>query len=145
MCDGCSACCTVFACTAIGKPMGVPCVHAFAGHGCAIYDLRSQGCRDFRCLWLAGSLPEEARPDRIGVIFVLGKTDSPLTLALGSQPVEARECAPDGFNRPLSLGIINLLSDKMLVNLIRGEAREMLMPAWMKPKVIALLEVGDGN
>lgn len=54
---------------------GNPCRHC-TDRGCAIYDNRPEDpCRRFVCAWLEADspLPEEMRPDKAGVIVVLGK------------------------------------------------------------------------
>ncbi|MDH3513717.1 MAG: hypothetical protein OEM83_02470 [Gammaproteobacteria bacterium] len=52
---------------------GKPCPYS-TGHSCSIYDTRPKHpCRRFVCGWLENNspLPEEYRPDKIGVIFVI--------------------------------------------------------------------------
>lgn len=69
-CGDCTACCTFLK---IGtpeliKPAGVTCEHC-RDRGCAIYAKRFPVCRGWHCLWKhIPVLPEEARPDRSGVL-----------------------------------------------------------------------------
>lgn len=52
---------------------GKPCPYS-TGHSCSIYENRPEyPCRKFVCGWLEkdSPLPEEYRPDKIGVIFVI--------------------------------------------------------------------------
>lgn len=67
-CGPCQACCTWLKVPELPKDAGKVCEH-LCHSGCGIYDQRPRSCRKFECLWLKGELPEEARPDKIGVIF----------------------------------------------------------------------------
>jgi hypothetical protein len=54
---------------------GKPCEHCTA-KGCGIYETRPENpCRSFECGWLqdGSPLPEHLRPDRSGVIVILGR------------------------------------------------------------------------
>ncbi|HWE45540.1 MAG TPA: hypothetical protein VG407_05880 [Caulobacteraceae bacterium] len=77
-CGDCFACCDVSAIDdpALRKPPHVLCEH-YRG-GCTVYAARPATCRSFHCLWrrLAG-LPDDARPDRIGVLFAFQREGSP--------------------------------------------------------------------
>lgn len=77
-CGGCTACCRALAIPELDKPSATPCRHeqpALAGRpaGCGIYATRPETCRGFRCLWLAGALPQGERPDRSGLIASAGR------------------------------------------------------------------------
>jgi hypothetical protein len=82
VCGECSLCCTLLRVDALGKLGGEPCIHQRFGDpagGCGIHDRRPGICRGYRCLWLAGSLEESDRPDRIGAVLSLtteGETPS---------------------------------------------------------------------
>lgn len=73
-CGECRLCCKAMGVAELSKPPGVWCVHAgdHAGGGCAIYQDRPAGCREFNCAWLTdmqGLFEDSDRPDRIGVVF----------------------------------------------------------------------------
>jgi hypothetical protein len=73
-CGACSLCCTLLRVDALGKLGGEPCRHQRIGKadgGCGIHDRRPGICRGYRCLWLAGSLEESDRPDRLGAVLSL--------------------------------------------------------------------------
>lgn len=77
-CDGCIACCEGWLSARIDgvriRP-GTPCIHC-TDSGCGIYERRPQEpCRQFICGWLQedSPLPRHMRPDRCGVIVVLGR------------------------------------------------------------------------
>lgn len=72
-CGDCVACCEVLRIVdpQVGKPAGVMCRHN-TGKGCRIYETRPTVCRRWFCLWRRiDAMPDEARPDRSGVIFCL--------------------------------------------------------------------------
>jgi len=49
----------------LDKPPGIACAHLRAPKGCAIYESRPAGCRDFYCEWrLSERLGREWKPDR---------------------------------------------------------------------------------
>ncbi len=81
-CGDCSACCTYLRVESeeFQKPAGVTCQHCTAG-GCDIYATRFPVCRVWHCLWKhIPSLPEEARPDRSGVLCCLERQADPETV-----------------------------------------------------------------
>lgn len=78
-CGGCTACCKSLKIdvAALRKPAGVLCPNC-SGGGCGIYENRPQPCQTFFCLWRrVGTMPDDLRPDRIGVIFSIEFVDPP--------------------------------------------------------------------
>ena len=75
-CGSCTACCEGWlVSTVTGMHPGNACRHC-TGQGCAIYENRPQDpCRNFICGWLQPNspLPDEMRPDKAGVIVLLGR------------------------------------------------------------------------
>lgn len=70
-CGTCNLCCTVMAvgdCVPEPKPKNVKCRQLTVLGQCGIYAERPQSCRDFRCLWLMGMLPEELKPSRVNAV-----------------------------------------------------------------------------
>ncbi len=64
-CGSCTLCCKTVAVEALAKPSGTACPNALPCKGCAIYDRRPAGCREFYCEWmLSRALGPEWRPDR---------------------------------------------------------------------------------
>jgi hypothetical protein len=71
-CGTCTLCCKVMAVQALDKPVGAWCQHCAPGRGCKIHETRPSECRAFNCLWLGDpKFPENLRPDRTKVVFVL--------------------------------------------------------------------------
>lgn len=66
-CGSCNLCCKVYDGPYPGKAAGQWCRHCTPGRaeGCAVYDARPQGCRDFHCLWMTAPwLGDEWKPER---------------------------------------------------------------------------------
>jgi hypothetical protein len=58
-------CCKTLAVAELAKPPGAWCPHCLRSGGCAIYESRPAGCRDFHCEWLLSEkLGPEWKPDR---------------------------------------------------------------------------------
>lgn len=70
-CGDCSLCCKTCHITDLNKPGGEWCPHADpGGAGCTIYDQRPGECRTFECCWRQGMLPDDCKPNKIGVLAV---------------------------------------------------------------------------
>jgi hypothetical protein len=68
-CGECRSCCNVFPLPALGKPAGVWC-HLLGPAGCTVHENGlPEVCSQYSCYWLDHEeLPEESRPDRIGLV-----------------------------------------------------------------------------
>ncbi|GGQ92856.1 YkgJ family cysteine cluster protein [Deinococcus ruber] len=55
-CSACGACCSAPDIAALGKPLGVPCVHLGAGCLCRIYEGRPAVCRNYQPDWVCGEV-----------------------------------------------------------------------------------------
>ncbi len=51
-CGSCSLCCKLMRVPWLDKPSGTWCQHVRKGQGCAIYETRPEGCRNFACGYL---------------------------------------------------------------------------------------------
>ena len=92
-CGDCSACCTVLAINALGKPADTECKHDC--NGCVIYESRPDGCRSYRCAWLEGELSDGDRPDEVGLVVDSGNSQI-FKLMWGPRARVARELWPGG-------------------------------------------------
>lgn len=64
-CGSCTLCCKTVAVAELAKPAGTWCPNCQRSKGCAIYESRPAGCRDFYCEWLLSEdLGPEWKPDR---------------------------------------------------------------------------------
>lgn len=76
-CGGCTACCKVLGIEELSKPPHTPCKHCSLA-GCDIYESRPSVCRNWFCFWrVMEGIPENARPDKIGVIISFETYDKP--------------------------------------------------------------------
>lgn len=70
-CGSCTVCCRVLEIKTLAKPAGTLCEHN-TGSACGIYEDRPAACAKWHCLWRkVEALPDELRPDRLGVMFSL--------------------------------------------------------------------------
>lgn len=99
-CGDCNECCKVIGVAELNKPYHTPCVHQ-TGKGCAIYGNHPAECKHYRCAWLLGMLPEEMRPDKIGIL---------VDAEGGDEWVVIQECQQGALHSPIGRGLISLLS-----------------------------------
>lgn len=111
-CGDCVACCKFPAIDVpeLRKPADVLCPHN-TGRGCSIYEQRPQPCRTWHCLWRRiAAMPDEARPDRVGVVFEIVSDEKP-SLPFERLYVLARGLeGPDAFDHPLVGAIIDMFA-----------------------------------
>ena len=62
-------CCKTMGVVELEKPSGTWCVNCAIGKGCKIYDARPESCRNFTCLWLAGYVPLQFKPDAVRAVI----------------------------------------------------------------------------
>lgn len=76
-CGECRQCCVVFPLPALDKPAGVPC-RLLGPAGCTVHgEGQPEVCRRYACYWLEHEdLPDEARPDRTGMVVTESGTVS---------------------------------------------------------------------
>jgi len=118
-CGGCTACCWSMGVASLTPPFE-SCRH-IDGRGCLIYDTKPEDCTKFRCLWLDDvDMPDEARPDLIGVIFYL--IVDPVD---GSDHLAARSSAPGGIQRTSAQTLIEIASRRMEVSIVHDDAVTM--------------------
>jgi len=84
----------------LSKSFHTPCLHQ-TGTGCGVYAERPADCKDYRCLWLQGQLPEELRPDRCGILVDAEGGDEWLVI---------QECRPGALSSPVGCEIVRQLS-----------------------------------
>jgi hypothetical protein len=72
-CGDCTLCCTTLKVDtpAFAKPAEMPCVHLLS-RGCGIHASRPAICRTWFCAWRrVAAMPDQARPDRSGLLVSL--------------------------------------------------------------------------
>ena len=68
-CTPCRLCCKIFPLPVLDKPADVWCEYA-CSTGCSVHDQgRPPVCREYDCYWIEhAEMPEQYRPDRIGIV-----------------------------------------------------------------------------
>ncbi len=109
-CGSCSYCCTHVKVDAFNKPAGISCSHLLPVindcGACGIYEDRPSECRQYKCSWLEGRLPEELKPDKSGLLFETGWIEWPkkLFMVMGFEHVAG---AIDRFEKQLDAAAKN--------------------------------------
>lgn len=105
------------------KQDGHWCPHAAPGArpgACTIYEDRPQSCRDFRCAWLHGTLPDDWKPDRLKAVIVGNVADERL------MQVYEDPHGPEVSKGKLVPWIRQCLNRGLVVCVVRGERSRML-------------------
>jgi Fe-S-cluster containining protein len=115
-CGDCTACCTVLTVDTpdFSKPAGTPCVHLTAG-GCSIHAVRPHICRTWFCAWRrVAAMPDEARPDRSGLLVSLNFVREPQNCLEGVS-INIRALAPgDAIDKRLAAAIVDSVCDQLV-------------------------------
>lgn len=115
-CGSCTECCTAGAVDELSKPAGVRCPNLRRDKpGCAVHGSAPETCGSFRCLWLQGVGPDDARPDRVGVF-----------LTLQAVPHLPASSAPGAFARQNLTGGRGLIAVECWRDAARTSARSIL-------------------
>jgi hypothetical protein len=117
-CGECTLCCRLMGVEELEKPNDKWCVHCKGG--CQVYNVRPQTCRDFTCLWLAGALRIEDRPDKTGVVCVPQDEGKTVVMHVRDEPL--RNSTQQVVNRLARNWIIKGLR----VILVKGKKQVML-------------------
>lgn len=128
-CGECTACCTVLTVDTpeFKKAAGTPCTHLGAA-GCGIHAERPTICRTWFCAWrrVAG-LPEDARPDRSGLLVSLNFERSPRNCFEGvSINVRLLE-GSDAIANGMAAAVLDRLCDDLIPVWFSDGAKKMLM------------------
>ena len=128
-CGDCVACCTVLTVDTpdFRKPPGTPCIH-LTSRGCGIHAVRPHICRTWFCAWRrVSAMPDEARPDRSGVLVSLNFEQAPrncfegisinVRLLAGSQAIE----------NGMAATILDSLCDQLIPVWFSDGSKKMLM------------------
>jgi hypothetical protein len=110
-CGGCMQCCTTLPVNhpELRKPAGTPCCH-LASAGCGIYPGWPSVCRTYQCVWkLMSDFPEEARPDKCGVIFTFFRWSESQPEFLRASVVATAVNTPADFDHPVARACLDTL------------------------------------
>lgn len=121
-CGTCVYCCKAMGVSELRKPADTWCSLVQIGGktpGCSDYENRPAGCRDFECLWLHSSMPDQFRPDRIKALLTA-------TMDGESLVVRIDPATPDHWRTNKALhSFITAMRSKLRVIIVCGEKRTM--------------------
>jgi hypothetical protein len=128
-CGACTACCTVLTVDTpdFRKPAGTPCEHLGA-RGCAIHAVRPHICRTWFCAWRrVASLPDEARPDRSGLLVSLNFVREPQNCLEGVSINVRALAGSDAIESGMAATVLDSLCDQLVPVWFSDGSRKMLM------------------
>lgn len=157
-CGDCTMCCTILTVDTpdFQKPAGIRCTH-LAAHGCSIHAVRPHICRTWFCAWrrIAG-IPEEARPDRSGILVSLDFIREPRNCFEGVSIMVRLLPGSEAIENGMAQAILDSLCDRLVPVWFSDGAKKMLMhpensvatlvisgaaaPAHLKDEVVAWRE-----
>lgn len=128
-CGGCTACCVVLTVNTpdLKKPAGTPCPQ-LTGNGCSIHDVRPHICRTWFCAWRrVAEMPEEARPDRSGLLASVNFVREPRN-CLEAVSINVRTLEPDkAIDSDMARLVLDSLCDRLVAIWFSDGSRKMLM------------------
>jgi hypothetical protein len=128
-CGDCTVCCSVLTVDSpeFKKPAGTPCVHLAAG-GCGIHAVRPQICRTWFCAWRrVAAMPEEARPDRSGLLVSVNFVREPQNCFEGVSINVRALTGSDAIDKGMAATIFDSVCDRLVPVWFSDGSRKMLM------------------
>ncbi|WP_037520820.1 YkgJ family cysteine cluster protein [Sphingobium yanoikuyae] len=128
-CEGCTVCCTILTVDTpdFKKPAGVHCAHLVAD-GCGIHAVRPHICRTWFCGWRRmKGLPEEARPDRSGILVSLDFVREPRNCFEGISIMVRLLPGSDAIENGLAGAILDSVCGQLVPVWFTDGSKKMLM------------------
>jgi len=128
-CGDCTACCTVLTVDTpdFKKPAGAPCIH-LGSRGCGIHAVRPNICRTWFCAWRrVEAMPDEARPDRSGLLVSLNFVREPRNCFEGVSINVRALAGADAIDKAMAATILDSLCDQLVPVWFSDGSRKMLM------------------
>jgi len=128
-CGDCMACCTVLTVDTpdFKKPAGTPCPH-LGSHGCSIHAVRPHICRTWFCAWRrVAEMPEEARPDRSGLLVSLNFEREPRNVFEGVSINVRAITGSVAIEKDMAAAILDSLCDRLVPVWFSDGSKKMLM------------------
>jgi hypothetical protein len=128
-CGDCAVCCTVLKVDSpdFKKPAGIPCEH-LASHGCAIHAVRPDICRSWFCGWRrVAALPDDARPDRSGLLVSLNFEREPRNCLEGVSINVRALPGNDAIANGMAATVLDSLCDQLVPVWFSDGSKKMLM------------------
>lgn len=128
-CGDCTACCTVLTVDTpdFKKPAGTPCPQLTA-QGCGIHPVRPHICRTWFCAWRRiAAMPEEARPDRSGLLVSLNFERTPRNMFEGVSINVRTLPGSDAIATGMAQTVLDSVCDGLVPVWFSDGSRKMLM------------------
>ncbi|MBU3077856.1 YkgJ family cysteine cluster protein [Sphingomonas quercus] len=128
-CGGCTACCTVLTVDTpdFKKPAGMPCAQLTA-NGCGIHDVRPPVCRTWFCAWRrVADMPDEARPDRSGLLVSLNFEREPRNCFEGVSINVRKLAGSNAIESGMAATILDSLCNQLVPVWFSDGSTKMLM------------------
>lgn len=129
VCGDCTICCTILKVDTpdFEKPAETACVHLGA-RGCGIHAVRPRICRTWFCAWRrVAALPEDARPDRSGILVSINFVREPRNcfegVSINVRLLGGSTAIEDG----MAARILDRLCDRLVPVWFSDGSRKMLM------------------
>lgn len=128
-CGGCTACCVTLKVDTpdFAKPAGTPCAK-LTPTGCSIHAVRPTICRTWFCAWRrVAALPEEARPDRSGLIVSVSFNQEARNAFEAIALTVLALPGSDAIASGMAARVLDSLCDQLVAVWFSDGARKMLM------------------
>ena len=128
-CGDCMACCTVLTVDTpdFKKPGGTPCQHLVA-RGCGIHAQRPPICRTWFCAWRrVAAMPDEARPDRSGLLVSIAFERAPRNCFEGVAIVVRVLPGSDAIANGMAAAMLDTLCDQLVPVWFSDGSQKMLL------------------
>ncbi|MCI4592525.1 YkgJ family cysteine cluster protein [Sphingobium sp. BYY-5] len=142
-CDDCTICCTILTVDTpdFKKPAGTPCTH-LGSHGCSIHAVRPHICRTWFCAWRRiADMPEEARPDRSGILVSLDFVRGPRNCFEGVSIMVRLLPGSAAIGNGMAGAILDSLCDDLVPVWFTDGSKKMLMHP--ESSVVSLVLSGE--
>ena len=143
VCGDCTICCTVLTVDTpdFKKPAGTHCKH-LARHGCSIHAVRPHICRTWFCAWRRmADIPEEARPDRSGILVSLDFVREPRNCFEGVSIMVRLLPGSEAIENGMAGAILDRVCDDLVPVWFTDGSKKMLMHP--DNRVASLVMSGD--
>lgn len=128
-CGDCTVCCTVLTVDTpdFKKPAGTPCAN-LTTDGCGIHPVRPHICRTWFCAWRRiVDMPDEARPDRSGILVSLDFVREPRNCFEGMSIMVRLLPGSEAIENGMAGAILDRLCDGLVPVWFTDGSKKMLM------------------
>jgi hypothetical protein len=128
-CGDCSLCCTVLKVDSpdFKKSADQPCAH-LAPRGCSIHAIRPNICRTWFCVWRrVAAMPEEARPDRSGLLVSLSFNREPRNCFEGVSITVRALPGSNAIANGMAARVLDAICDRLVPVWFSDGSEKMLM------------------